>query len=40
MNKNIIETEINVSENRIKILKIKESNYISLTDLARHVNPE
>lgn len=40
MNKDIVKAEINVINNKVKILRINENDYISLTDLARYVNPE
>ena len=40
MDKDIVKTEINVINNKIRILRIKGNDYISLTDLARYANPE
>ena len=40
MNKNIIKTEIDVINKKITILRIKDSELISLTDIARYANPE
>ena len=39
MKKDIIETEIVVQENRIKVVHVGNTDYISLTDLARYANP-
>ncbi|WNY22889.1 hypothetical protein MmiHf6_01810 [Methanimicrococcus hongohii] len=36
----VIKTEIEVNNEKIKILRIGENEYISLTDLARYANPE
>ena len=38
MNKNLVTTEICVKENRVRILRIGNVNYISLTDLAKYQN--
>jgi len=40
MAKDIIEAEINVINNKVRILRINGNDYISLTDLARYANPE
>ena len=40
MKNNIIITEINVNHNKIGIMRIGNIDYISLTDLAKHSNPE
>ena len=40
MNNNIIKVELNVNDRIIKLLKINNSDFISLTDLARYANPE
>lgn len=40
MNKEIVQSEINVNDNRIKVIRIGSKEYISLTDLARYANPE
>jgi len=37
---NIIKTEIEVNSEKIRILRVGEIEYISLTDLARYYNPE
>ena len=39
MNNNIT-TVMNVNENEIKVIRINNTDYISLTDLARYKNPE
>ena len=39
MNNKIISTELNVKDNLIKIMRINNTDYISLTDLARYKNP-
>lgn len=38
--KNNIKTEIIVNEQKIRIIRIDNKEYISLTDLARYANPE
>ena len=40
MNKELIKTEINVYDNKIGILRIGDTDYLSLTDLAKYSNPE
>ncbi len=40
MKKELIKTEINVNNNKIGILRIGDTDYISLTDLAKYSNPE
>ena len=40
MNKKIIKTKIKVNNNLINIMHINNTDYISLTDLARYKNPE
>lgn len=40
MNKEIVQSEINVNDNKIKVIRIGSNEYISLTDLARYANPE
>ena len=40
MKNDIVKTEINVMKNKVRILRINENDYISLTDLARYANPE
>lgn len=39
MNKNIIQTEINVDSNKVGIKRIDNIDYISITDLAMYANP-
>ena len=40
MNKETVQSEINVNNNKIKVIRIGSKEYISLTDLARYANPE
>lgn len=40
MPNNIIKAELNVNDRIIKVLRINNSDFISLTDLARYANPE
>ncbi len=40
MKKELIKTEINVNNNKIGILRVGDTDYISLTDLAKYSNPE
>ncbi len=40
MKKELIKTEINVNNNKIGILKIGDTDYISLTDLTNYFNLE
>ena len=40
MNNKIISTELNVKDNLIKVMRINNTDYISLTDLARYKNSE
>ena len=40
MKKDLVTTDIIVKENKIRILRVGNVNYISLTDLARQANPE
>ena len=40
MKKDIIETEIVVQENKIRVMRVGDTDYISLTDLARYANEE
>ena len=39
-NKDLIKTELIVKNNKVNVIRINGSNYISLTDLARYANPE
>lgn len=38
--KQFIESEMNVNDNKIKVILVDDKEYISLTDLARYANPE
>lgn len=40
MNSNIVKTKIKVKDNLINVMRINNTDYISLTDLARYKNPE
>ena len=40
MNKDKITATMNVHENEIRVIRINNEDYISLTDLARYKNPE
>lgn len=40
MNKDLLKKEITVKENKIGVMKVGNTNYISLTDLARYANKE
>lgn len=40
MKKDFIKAEINVVNNKVRILRVNENDYISLTDLAKYANPE
>ena len=40
MSKDIIKTEIYVEKNKVRVIRINNKEYISLTDLARYANPE
>lgn len=40
MSKDIIRTEIYVEKNKVRVIRINNKEYISLTDLARYANPE
>lgn len=40
MKKDLIKVEMMVKNNRVSVIRINENEYISLTDLARYVNPE
>ena len=40
MKKDLIKTELIVKNNKVNVIRINGNNYISLTDLARYVNPE
>ena len=38
MVKNLVKTEINVINNKVRIMRIEDVDYISLTDLARYAD--
>lgn len=40
MKNNIVKTELNVINNKVGVMRINNTDYISLTDLARYANPE
>lgn len=40
MNKEIVQSEINVNDNKIKVIRIGSKEYISLTDLARYADED
>lgn len=40
MNKEIVQSEINVNDNKIKVIRIGNKEYISLTDLARYADED
>ena len=40
MSNDIIKTEIYVEKNKVRVIRINNTEYISLTDLARYANPE
>jgi len=40
MKNNLIQTEIDVNNNKIGIMRIGDVDYISLTDLAKYANPK
>lgn len=40
MSKDLVKTEINVIDNKIGIMRIRDVDYISLTDLARYADAE
>ena len=40
MNKTQITTVMNVNENEVRVMRIDDEDYISLTDLARYKNPD
>lgn len=40
MRNNLVQTELDVNNNKIKVMRINDVDYISLTDLARYSNPE
>ena len=40
MKNNIIQTELNVINNRVGVMRVVNTDYISLTDLAKYANQE
>ena len=40
MKQEIIKSELEVNDNKIKVITIDNKEFISLTDLARYANPE
>lgn len=40
MKNNLIQTELDVNSNKIRVMRINDVDYISLTDLAKYSNPE
>ena len=40
MDKEIVQSKINVNDNKIKVIRIGSKEFISLTDLARYANSE
>ena len=40
MKNNLIQTELDVNNNKIRVMRINDVDYISLTDLAKYQNPE
>ena len=40
MKNNFIQTELDVNNNKIRVMRINDVDYISLTDLAKYSNPE
>lgn len=40
MSRDIVKAEIKVMNNKVRILRVNEKDYISITDLARYANPE
>jgi hypothetical protein len=40
MKNNLIQTEMDVNNNKIRVMRINDVDYISLTDLAKYSNPE
>lgn len=40
MKQAIIKTEIEVIDNKVSIIRVEDTDYISLTDLAKYTNPE
>lgn len=40
MKNELVKTELNVINNKVGIMRIGNTDYISLTDLAKYANPE
>lgn len=40
MKEKTVKTELNVINTKVRVIRINEVDYISLTDLARYANPE
>ncbi len=40
MKNNLIQIELDVNNNKIRVMRINDVDYISLTDLAKYSNPE
>ena len=40
MKNNVVKTELNVINNKVSVMRVNNTDYISLTDLARYANPE
>ena len=40
MKNNVVKTELNVINNKVSVMIVNNTDYISLTDLARYANPE
>lgn len=39
MEKNVLKTELNVINNKVRVMRINNTDYLCLTDLARYANP-
>ena len=40
MKNSIIKIELNVANNKVGVMRVGNIDYVSLTDLARYINPE
>lgn len=40
MKNNLIQIELDVNNNKIRVMRINDVDYISLTDLAKYSNPD
>ena len=40
MKNNVVKTELNVINNKVSVMRVNNTDYISLTDLSRYANPE